>query len=139
DFSKARRFYQLIRTPLSTIALDLVVTSDIIEHVRKPTAVFKQIRRILKSGGHHVFTVPLQHPLREQSVVRVDTTGPTDRPLQPARYHGDGKGGRSLVYTDFGADIVDMLNKTGFDSSLSVPETHSAIANRVITVVCRAR
>ncbi len=118
-------------------SFDLVLTSDILEHVRKPEHTLAEIARVLKPGGYHVFTVPLQEPLPVKTIARVDTSGDTDRPLLPEHYHGNGKGGRSLVYTNFGADIVDMLTRAGFASHLRRVATASGIANRVITVVSR--
>jgi SAM-dependent methyltransferase len=114
---------------------DLVITSDILEHVRTPQRAFSEIARVLKPGGYHVCTVPLQDPLPEKSVVRIDTRGSQDRPLLPEHYHGDGKGGRSLVYTDFGADIVDMAAAAGFATALRRPHGASRIAGNAITVV----
>jgi SAM-dependent methyltransferase len=116
---------------------DLVITSDILEHVRRPERAFSEIARVLKPGGRHIFTVPLQEPLPEKTVMRVDTSGPVDRPILPDHYHGNGKGGRSLVYTDFGMDIVEMLSSAGFAAELRRPYTESPTVNRVRTVVSR--
>ncbi|TNJ45775.1 class I SAM-dependent methyltransferase [Tamlana fucoidanivorans] len=38
---------------------DLVVTSDVMEHIYHPDQAFKEIHRTLKQGGAHVFSVPL--------------------------------------------------------------------------------
>ncbi|MGH8627455.1 MAG: class I SAM-dependent methyltransferase, partial [Gammaproteobacteria bacterium] len=54
--------------------LDLVISSDILEHVRRPAVAFQEIARVLKPGGRHIFTVPLQHPLPAVTVARVDTS-----------------------------------------------------------------
>lgn len=113
---------------------DLVVTSDVLEHVRHPTTAFAELYRILKPGGVNVFTVPLQEPLKEHTTWRVDTSGPEDLYLLEEHYHGDGRGGRSLVYADFGRDIVDMLANVGFLTELVPSRTPSEIANRAITV-----
>lgn len=118
-------------------SFDLVITSDILEHVRRPRAALAEIARILRPGGWHVFTVPLQHPAAQRTVARVDTSTDEDRMLLPAAYHGDGRGGRSLVYNDFGLDIVELLNGCGFSSHLKRPATASPWANRLYTVVSR--
>lgn len=117
---------------------DLVVSSDILEHVRHPEVAFREIARVLKSGGLHIFTVPMQDPLRNASVRRVDVSKGEDVHILPPRYHGDGKGGQSLVYTDFGADIEQILSNAGFRASLVRYSCSSAIASRVITVLARA-
>lgn len=105
------------------------------EHVRDPKKALAEIARILAPNGSHIFTVPLQRPIQEKSVVRVDTSGPTDIHLLPAHYHGNGKGGRSLVYTDFGADLLDMIRATGLYCSFQFGRSESDTANRVATVV----
>ena len=106
---------------------DLVISSDIFEHVRRPYLAFAEVHRVLKPGGRHIFTVPLSWPLKQRTVPRVDTTKSEDVLLLPAVYHGspaDPKG--SLVYTDFGLDIVEDLEKLGFRT-----EVHQAMRNNL--------
>jgi hypothetical protein len=99
-------------------SFDLVVTSDILEHVRRPRQAFAEIRRILRPGGHHVFTIPTPVPLPPHSVARVDSSGETDIHLLPPAYHGSGDGGRSLVYTDFGEDLLADLAALGLPTRI---------------------
>lgn len=103
----------LMATSFAPASFDLVVTSDIFEHIRKPFAAFAEIRRILKPGGMHVWTVPFAMPPPEETRARVDTSGPEDRMLLPPVYHGSGGDGLSLVYTDFGRDITTRLAAIG--------------------------
>jgi len=100
-------------------SFDLVITSDVMEHVRRPYAAFEEIRRVLKPGGRHVFTVPIGNPLPEETVFRVDTTTDADVALLPPRYHVAGDGGRSLVYTEFGRDMLAALRDVGFETQVS--------------------
>ncbi len=116
---------------------DLVVSSDILEHVRKPKQAFKEIFRVLKPGGFNIFTVPLQDPANKTTIARVDTSTETDIHLLPAHYHGNGKGGKSLVYNDFGLDILDMLESTGFITQFQKPTTTSTKANRIFTLIAQ--
>ena len=113
---------------------DLVVTSDVLEHVRHPLKAFAELFRVLKPGGVNLFTVPLQEPLNDHTTWRVDTTGSEDVHLLPEQYHGDGRGGRSLVYANFGRDIIGLLADIGFEVELVYPRTSSEMANRAITV-----
>lgn len=102
---------------LSDAAVDLVISSDIFEHVRGPIPAFGEIFRVLRPGGRHIFTVPLGWPLPGTTNVRVDYSGPEDRFLVPPVYHGspvDPRG--SLVYTDFGMDLPEHLRELGFDT-----------------------
>lgn len=100
-------------------SFDLVITSDIFEHVRHPLTAFGELWRVLRPGGKHVFTVPLRWPHDAVSTSRVDTSGPKDRMLLEPVYHGsptDPQG--SLVYTDFGLDLIDSLTQIGFATQL---------------------
>ena len=38
-------------------SFDLFITQDVFEHVMTPNKAFKEIERVLKPGGAHVFTV----------------------------------------------------------------------------------
>lgn len=102
-------------------SFDLVITSDIFEHVRKPFAGFSEVNRVLKPGGVHVFSVPARCPMRAKSVLRVDTSGPEDVLVLPAHYHNSPTGEKSLVYTDFGADMVDRLAEYGIPLEVARP------------------
>jgi SAM-dependent methyltransferase len=102
---------------LADECVDLVVTSDIFEHVRDPMPAFAELYRVLRPGGHHIFTVPIFWPLQPTSVARVDWSGPEDVFLVEPVYHGsptDPQG--SLVYTDFGMDLPEQLREIGFET-----------------------
>jgi SAM-dependent methyltransferase len=118
-------------------SFDLIITSDILEHVRKPMQALAETYRVLKAGGYHVFTVPLQEPAPSKTLGRVDVSGDEDVFLLPAIYHGNGKGGRSLVYYDFGLDLVNMLEDVGFDTVLQNSISPSPHASRVITIIAK--
>ena len=92
-------------------SFDLIITSDIMEHVRRPWEAFREIQRVLKPGGVHIFSIPVLDPLPERTVYRVDTSGPEDIPILPPHYHISGTGEKSLVYTDFGKDLIDRLEE----------------------------
>ena len=94
---------------------DLVVSSDIFEHVRKPFDGFREVNRILKPGGFHIFSIPVTSPMPARTVFRVDTTGHEDILVLPAHYHSAPMGGKSLVYADFGADMTKMMERDGIE------------------------
>jgi SAM-dependent methyltransferase len=100
-------------------SFDLVITSDVFEHVRDPQAGFAEVHRVLRPGGSHVFTVPVAWPLPATTTARVDTTTDEDVHLLPPQYHGsphDPQG--SLVYTDFGMDLPESLRGLGFTTAV---------------------
>lgn len=115
---------------------ELVISSDIFEHVRKPMLAFEEIHRVLCRGGAHVFTIPVEHPMQNHTVQRVDVSGNEDVHLLTEHYHGDGAGGRSLVYNDFGADLINQLNAMGFLCELERPRPLSPVADKTLTFIC---
>ena len=118
----------LMRLTFNDNTFDLVLSSDIFEHVRKPFMGFKEIDRVLKPGGFHIFSIPMEHPMPDKTMYRVDTSGHEDVPLLPERYHGAPIGGRSLVYTDFGADMAEMLEPEGIELTFERPSSATAPA-----------
>lgn len=94
-------------------SFDLILSSDILEHVRRPMRAFEEIQRTLRPDGLHIFSLPVPYPLPRETVYRVDTSGEEDIHLCLPHYHGAPVVGRSLVYTDFGSDLVDELAKRG--------------------------
>lgn len=113
------RCEDLMRLTFPDERFDLVITSDIFEHVRRPYVGFTEVARVLRPGGRHVFTIPIGYPLPERTVPRVSTNGEEDVPLQPPRYHSGPRDSRHLVYTDFGADLIPRLkDETGVETSV---------------------
>ena len=109
-------------------SFDLVLSSDIFEHVRKPFAGFQEVNRVLKPGGFHIFSIPPMHPMRPKTVFRVDTSGPEDVFVLPKHYHSAPKGGKSLVYTDFGEDMTRIMAADGIDLKMESPSPGTAPA-----------
>ena len=102
-------------------SFDLVITSDILEHVRRPFQAFREIDRVLKPEGMHVFSIPVQRPIPEGTVTRVNTSGSEDVAILPRRYHSAPKGGRALVYTDFGRDMRGLMARDGIELRMEGP------------------
>jgi SAM-dependent methyltransferase len=127
----------LERLTFESDSFDLVISSDIMEHVRKPWKAFEDIHRVLKPGGMHVFSIPVQKPLPSKCIDRVDTSTETDNFLLEPNYHGDGIGGKSLVYIDYGWDIVGRLSTMGFTVSVHSPDDDCDDAQKLVTFITR--
>jgi SAM-dependent methyltransferase len=65
----------LMRLSFASMSIDLVLTSDVFEHVRHPRVGFSEVFRVLRPGGMHIFTIPVRWPMRERTVPRVDVSG----------------------------------------------------------------
>jgi ubiquinone/menaquinone biosynthesis C-methylase UbiE len=95
---------------------DLIISQDVFEHVPDPKRGFREIFRVLKPGGYHVFTVPFDRNT-PKSVTRaiIGTTKELKHILDPI-HHGDPiRSEGALVFSDFGRDLIDTLNSTGFE------------------------
>ena len=117
--------------------VDLIITSDVFEHIRKPMESFRDVHGALKPGGFHVFTIPTAYPLPERTSIRVNVDGDEDIPVMEPVYHGDGKGGSLLVYNDFGRELLGELARIGFITSVhnySVKERFVRTASAFISV-----
>ena len=121
EFREGVQCQDLMNLTYEDNSFDLVLSSDIFEHVRKPFVGFKEVNRVLKPGGFHIFSIPAKRPMPSKTVFRVDTSGPEDVPVLPKHYHSAPKGGKSLVYTDFGKDMAEFMAADGIDLKMESP------------------
>jgi SAM-dependent methyltransferase len=94
---------------------DLVVTSDVLEHVPDLHRALRETRRVLKPRGAHVFTVPVIWD--RDTVRRAIVEDGSVRHLLPPTHHGTSTVNADdfLVFHEFGRDIVDSCAAAGFD------------------------
>jgi hypothetical protein len=110
------RHEDIERLSFADASLDVIVSNDVLEHVNDPDAAFREIARVLRSGGHLLMTIPFHWGL-EQSVrrARLGPSGVTH--LLPPQYHGNPvSADGSLVFTDFGWDVLTQLAAAGLKS-----------------------
>lgn len=99
---------------------DIVITSDVMEHVRLDEKAHGEIRRVLKPGGVYLFTVPHFRHSR-QTLTRVAVVDPSnpemDQFLMEKEYHGDANSedGKALSYRAYGSELDDFLKQLGFN------------------------
>lgn len=102
------RCEDLERQTFPDSAFDLVVTSDVFEHIFDAAGAFAEIARTLRPGGAHVFTIPWFY--WNDTLVRAKIEDGQVRHLEPPDYHGnpiDPNG--SLVVREWGRDFVDFI------------------------------
>lgn len=98
------RCEDLERLTLAGGSIDLMITQDVLEHVFHPDRALREVMRVLRPGGAHVFTVPRNRALPESRRRASLASGVVTHLLQ-AEYHGSPVGdGRALVTWDYGAD-----------------------------------
>ncbi|WP_308992661.1 class I SAM-dependent methyltransferase [Mariniflexile litorale] len=112
DFVKGIRNEDLESQTFPDESFDLVITSDVMEHIYNPEKAFKEIHRTLKPGGAHIFSVPIIN--KHKPTQRWANKGENGEPefLFEPEWHGnpvDSKG--SPVTMHWGYDIVDFITK----------------------------
>jgi SAM-dependent methyltransferase len=90
-------------------SFDLFITQDVMEHIFDPTKAFKEIARVLKLGGMHIFTVPIINKAKRSECWASLNGGEIVYHHEP-EYHGnpvDSKG--ALVTMHWGYDIAEFI------------------------------
>lgn len=102
---EGHRCENLERLTFADESFDLFVTQDVLEHVFDPAAALREVMRVLKPGGAHVFTVPKNPGLRT-GYQRASLLEGLVAHLREPVFHGSPIGdGRSLVTWDYGDDF----------------------------------
>jgi SAM-dependent methyltransferase len=100
-------------------SLDLVMPSDVMEHMPEPYAAHAEIFRVLKPGGRHIFTVPYS-PLLAEDQVRAKIVDGEIVYLEEKAFHGDPVRPEEgvLVWTIFGLNMLDRVRALGFEAAV---------------------
>jgi SAM-dependent methyltransferase len=116
----------LQRMPFADGAFDVLLTSDVLEHVRDADAAHREIWRVLRPGGHYIFTVPFDPHCATHHVL-VDTSGPEDVYLVPPQWHGDPLTGGVLAYRVYGRALERELSAMGFRCEFRLVNDEAAL------------
>jgi SAM-dependent methyltransferase len=128
------RCEDLTRLTYPNRAFDVVLTSETLEHVPDLGAALAEIRRVLAPGGRHLFTVPLRPDVPStfaRAVVIPD--GTIEHRARPIRHPGGDVG--YPVFTEFDADLPDLLREAGFEVEVRFGPTTEDDLGQVF--VCR--
>ncbi len=125
-------------------SFDLLLTSDVMEHVRLDQNAHREIARVLAPSGIYLFTVPHSRMLEEtlQRVIVRDPADPSrdEHALEP-EYHGNANdpSGGALAYRVYGRDLDQQLRGCGLDASYEkVDRSEHGIVNTEL-FYCRRR
>ncbi|MHB1774829.1 MAG: class I SAM-dependent methyltransferase [Acidimicrobiales bacterium] len=117
------RHEDLRRLSFADSSFDLVISSDVFEHVAEPYRAHREVLRVLRPGGCHVFTVPfLQDSPLDQVRSRLGADNVVEH-LMPPQFHDDPlRGdGTALVFTVFGLEMIPNLARIGFEVTVYRP------------------
>jgi hypothetical protein len=106
----------LTRLTYEDASFDLVLTSETLEHVPDLDRALAEIRRVLRPGGLHIFTIPrLPGVDRTFARARLGAAGSIERIVPPLLHHPGGDVGYP-VFTEFGADVTEIWDAAGFEA-----------------------
>ena len=95
-------------------SFDLIVSNDVFEHVPHPEKAFKECFRVLKENGTMIATFPFYEGMKEIRK-RAEVQNGQIISILPEQFHGNPISSEgSLVFTDFGWDVLEMVKKQGF-------------------------
>lgn len=93
---------------------DIIVSNDVFEHVADYKVALSESSRVLKHNGKMLLSIPFDIE-KEKTEIRAKIVDGEIIHLKTPAYHGnplDSKG--SLVFTDFGWDLLDVIKECGF-------------------------
>ena len=94
---------------------DIVVSNDVLEHVGQPSLAIREVNRVLNSKGIFILTIPFDAGAVRNIRRAEQNNGQVTHLLSPV-YHGDPfTGDGSLVFTDFGWEILGQIREAGFE------------------------
>lgn len=89
---------------------DIFITQDVFEHIFNPDRAAKEISRVLKPGGIHIFTVPKAKGIGK-SYPRARISDGKIEYIKEDIYHSNPVGdGKALVTWDYGDDFEYLIN-----------------------------
>jgi SAM-dependent methyltransferase len=98
-------------------SFDLLVSNDVFEHVPDFEQALQEALRVLKPGGTLLYSIPFDLSAT-QTVRRACWRNGRIEHLQEPVYHGNPVADvGSLVFYDFGWDIIDICKRSGFSDS----------------------
>ena len=103
------------------ISFDLIVHSDVLEHIKYPVRGLSECYRVLKPGGYCAFNVPM---IVDRLTISRDGMSPS--------YHGSQENRSDfLVYTEYGCDAWKHVIQAGFQEcrvfSIEYPSAQALI------------
>lgn len=99
-------------------AFDLVISEDVFEHLKDYRTGFREVFRVLRPGGYHVFTIPFYFDRRTRELF--DLVNGLTVLREPIEYHGDPLRGNIPTFNHFGYDLLDFLSHSGFETRIEM-------------------
>ena len=128
----------LQRTSFDDNSFDLVVSTEVFEHIPEPYAAHREVLRILKPGGRHIFTVPYVQKWQEDCVRAVIEDGKLRHLMCPEYHYDPLRPDGVLVFTIFSPAMLGRLEQIGFAvKELPLAEPQLGILGKNVVFECQ--
>jgi SAM-dependent methyltransferase len=114
---------------------DAVITSEVMQFVRDEERAHKEILRVLRIGGAHVASIPLDWPWPNMTRELYDLFGDDPVPLGEERLFRTPDGQELPLMRRYGTDVTSKLRTIGYEASLRRSDFLSATGRRNATLV----
>lgn len=109
----------LMDLSLDDESIDMVISSDVFEHIPRPYRAHEEVYRVLKREGRHIFTAPFhQADFIDDERATVDSNGKTLLLKEPIYHYDPLRSKGILVYTIFAIEMLVKLRIIGFRTNL---------------------
>jgi hypothetical protein len=95
----------------------LIVSNDVMEHVAWPAKAFVECHRVLCPGGRLIMTIPLTMDVERSAPRARYRLGSLVHFEEPVFHSNPLTAEGSLVFTDYGWDVLDLLLTSGFSDA----------------------
>lgn len=124
-FDPTRAFGDLVNRNLFNVDLqeitfpdktfDIILTSDVMEHIENDVKANQEIARCLKPEGAYIFTVPYNENMARNEALILNHSGDIHKRifLRKKHYHGDPLTGGILAWRIYGREIFDDFARLG--------------------------
>lgn len=103
-------------------SIDIIISSDVFEHIPEPYKAHKEVYRVLKKNGYHIFSVPFyQNQYLDETRAIINKKGELKHFKTPI-YHEDGVRPKNgiLVFNIFSLEMLSKLFTLGFYTDMYV-------------------
>jgi len=100
-------------------SVDVVLSTDVFEHIPDPYKAHREVFRILKRGGRHIFTVPFdQAQFLDDYRAAIEEDGSLNFLKPPVYHHDPIRDEGCLVYSFFSIEMLARLRRLGFRTNM---------------------
>lgn len=98
---------------------DLILSTDVFEHIADPYIAHQEVLRVLKPGGRHIFTVPFhQTEFLDEKLASINDDNKIEYYKEPVYHYDPIRVDGILVFNIFSIEMLSKLSKLGFRTNM---------------------